>query len=451
MKKLLIICEFFEPSSMIAATRPTKLAKYLHLEQEYEVTVFMRRVKEAQKRKKTDVHNYVKETHYVPSFCHLLRVIYFPPRAIRKIVVALLSKIAPHSSFYQNVSHKLNGLVGRVCEQLDYQEGKKQGKWIAKQVRESGESYDVIFSTYAPYYTVFAGELIKANQPDCFWVCDFRDSINRGFASSRMEKKLEIFMDKHCQGADLITAVSQGVLDDLPMSLDVIDEQKRMVLPNGYDPEEVLGTTQSDDLHKTEGLIFVYTGMMYVGRRDLSPFFQAIRELLDAKEIEEQKIRIYYAGFDGEVTKNQAARYYIQDLVKDFGYISKDDSLLLQHKGDIMLLASWNSQKSQGIVTGKIYEYMMMKKPIVATVMGDLAKSEIKNMMEEMDLGFCFEEMTKAQDFNSLKTFIVEQYKHKEVTGKVRYFGNEEKIAGYQYNRIASTLANVINMKRGIK
>ena len=449
MKKLLIICEFFEPSSMIAATRPTKLSKYLHLDHGYEVTVFMKKVKEAQKRKRADVHSYVKETHYVPSFCHLLRVIYFFPRATRKIVVALLSKITPHSSFHQNISQKLNGLVGRVCERLDYQEGKKQAKWIAKQLKKSGESYDVIFSTYAPYYAIFAGELIKKNQPDVFLICDFRDSINRGYASLRMEKELELFLDRHCKDADLITAVSQGVLDDLPMSLDVIDEQKRMVLPNGYDPEEVLGNAE-EYLEKVEGLTFVYTGMLYIGKSDLSPVFQAICDLVETKEIEIEKIRIHYAGLHGEIVKNQAGKYHLQDLVKDYGYVSKDESLLLQQKGDIMLLSSWNSHKSQGVITGKIYEYMMVKKPIIATLTGELVGSEIKNMVADMSLGFCFEEVTRAMDYDELKKYIIQQYKQKELCGKVEYFGKEDKIAEYQYDRISRILAEEITKRKHV-
>ena len=47
-------------------------------------------------------------------------------------------------------------------------------------------------------------------------------------------------------------------------------------------------------------------------------------------------------------------------------------------------------------LTGKFYEALQQKKPIVALVDGDKPKSELKTLIDQYRLGICYEEATKG-------------------------------------------------------
>ena len=73
-----------------------------------------------------------------------------------------------------------------------------------------------------------------------------------------------------------------------------------------------------------------------------------------------------YAGKEGDLFLSQAAEYNLHSYVVDHGQLSRLDALRLQQESDICLLATWNTSFEQGALTGKIFEYFMFKKPILA-------------------------------------------------------------------------------------
>lgn len=63
--------------------------------------------------------------------------------------------------------------------------------------------------------------------------------------------------------------------------------------------------------------------------------------------------------------QRQAAACGMGDLVEDHGLVSREESIALQRGADVLLMASWHKAAQRGILTGKLFEYMMMEKPIV--------------------------------------------------------------------------------------
>ena len=120
----------------------------------------------------------------------------------------------------------------------------------------------------------------------------------------------------------------------------------------------------------------------------------------------------------------QAAEYNLHSYVVDHGQLSRLDALRLQQESDICLLATWNTSFEQGALTGKIFEYFMFKKPILAIVVGNLPNSEICKIISRIDAGHCFEEAAIDSKKNLLawiKNAIDEKQKNGTIESKYNH------------------------------
>jgi len=238
--------------------------------------------------------------------------------------------------------------------------------------------------------------------------------------------------------ADIISAVSQGFLE--MMHFDDIGR----VLSNGFDREDI---PQVEADRQDDCLRLVYCGQFNMGRRDvadrdLTPAFRALAQLVQEGFIRKEDIRLVYAGNEGALMRRYAASCGLEECVEDHGQVSRKESIRLQKSGDVLLLASWHSAAQKGILTGKLFEYMMMDKPILCCMNGDLAGSGVKQVMEETGVGFCREEANAEADDRGLLAFtrmLAEKWKSGQPLLDSQ---NREAVDAYAYPQLAQTLLN---------
>ena len=75
-------------------------------------------------------------------------------------------------------------------------------------------------------------------------------------------------------------------------------------------------------------------------------------------------------------------------------------------------------------MTGKIFEYFMFKKPILAIVVGNLPNSEICKIISRIDAGHCFEEAAIDSKKNLvawIKNAIDEKQKNGTIESKYNH------------------------------
>jgi hypothetical protein len=63
----------------------------------------------------------------------------------------------------------------------------------------------------------------------------------------------------------------------------------------------------------------------------------------------------------------------------------------MQYESDFILVATWNTISEQGILTGKVFEALMLNKKIVATISGDKENSELKELIDTHGAGIALE------------------------------------------------------------
>ena len=146
------------------------------------------------------------------------------------------------------------------------------------------------------------------------------------------------------------------------------------VITNGYDPEDI----KSIDETNSPYFNINYTGQLYLGRSNLSPVFEVLKKLTNSNAVSKEKIRFEYAGNGYQLVYSMASKYGMEDILINHGVVNREKSLKIQKNSKILVLASWNTKKEKGILTGKFFEYMMMDKPIIAAISGDDKNSILK-------------------------------------------------------------------------
>ena len=304
-----------------------------------------------------------------------------------------------------------------------------------------GQHFDVVYSSYPNVEAHhLARELVKAGVAD-HWIADFRDPMCyveydkfRYERSMRLQHSIE-------RAADYITVVSEGAMEKfLPEDR---EQNKIEYIPNGFDSDDfqidAIGDNAGGDV-----LRFFYAGSLYAGKRDLTVLFQAISELAQEGQIDPAKIRVEYAGNEWPVMLSYAQKYGLEDLCVNYGYITRTRVMELMGEIDCSIVCSHNTAADQGVVTGKVFELLLVGKPILTVVTGDLPDSELGGIVRECNAGLVFEEATAERDYPALKGWLKKAYDQKQASGKLVSELDAQARNRYHYSTIAHRLYEIM-------
>jgi len=82
------------------------------------------------------------------------------------------------------------------------------------------------------------------------------------------------------------------------------------------------------------------------------------------------------------------------------GYVARQDSLSIQNQSHLVVVNTWNTEKDQGVIPGKVYECFLLKKPTLAITNGTVPNSELGKMIVKSGLGFSIETMLEETEAN---------------------------------------------------
>ena len=199
------------------------------------------------------------------------------------------------------------------------------------------------------------------------WVADLRDLWvdHQYYAQPRWRKAVEEWLERRTlsSAAGFVT-VSEPLAEVLKRKYD----KPTAVVLNGFDPSDY---PQQGNAPAGDGFVTIlYTGVIYPGRQDPSPLFDALQRLGDLAS--EVKI-LFYGSYLG-IVRELAAQYGVEHLVEVNPPVPYRESLRMQSEADALLLLLWNDQAERGVYTGKLFEYVGARRPILAVgVGGDVA------------------------------------------------------------------------------
>lgn len=419
MKKVLVISYFFGPANKIGAVRWTKISKYLQNEN-YDVKVI------------TSVNKnllFLEDEYLIDPLlntdCSNLDILEIQ-----------------HSVFYKKLSMYLRKIFSsKMKDNGNLSKKNNEKKTIKKRILHYGvfflsllQDYDfyiqvkrnikkkeicvpkntVLITTYGPLSNHIIG--LKLRKIFKMWIADFRDPICQ-YDNYRIEKKINRFFERQITTkCDHLIAVTEGYLSS------IINEnpiKKCSVITNGFDPldfeEFEINRNNRDEIS------FVYTGTLYSGKRDLDHLFCSIRKMIDENKISINKIKFNYAGSQFNTLESMAKLYNLESIIKNYGLVDRRESLEIQSKSDILIVATWNNPQELGVIPGKFLEYLGFKKPILGIVCGEDTGSELKKRINSTNSGYCYE--TESGDIEGMINFILKVYnnnfKEDEINNKI--------------------------------
>lgn len=422
MKKILIISYFFFPSINIGAVRPSKIAQKLTKEG-YEVDVFTRyQIKDGKDKYCRNLYSFESNDTYdsLPAQTTLQKT------GIKKFVF-----------------EKFGGLYKLLFKFKASLEANLRDKRMVKAFKEFDKSnkkqYDAVFSTFGPLGSLLCGMYYKKKHPHVKWICDFRDPAVVSQLGPLRKIYMRIKEQQACRTADEIVAVSDGYIDRICGEK---YKDKRHMIPNGYDKDDLKFNLEVSD--SSSCLELVYVGVLYGGMRDITPVFQALLELKKEDKINMKKIRFNYAGTDFGNLLKQAECYGLADIIVNHGVLSREECLKLQFSSDLLMLATWNDKKEYGVFPGKMLEYMLIGKPIVTTVTGNVPDSEVANVIREGNLGVVYEAVNSNEDIKKMKDYLKKAYDHKVNGDIIPFAPNKNVLERYDYHSVIKKIKNLI-------
>lgn len=287
--------------------------------------------------------------------------------------------------FLKKNSSTIKKLIG-----LNYDVRDRWADTAAPQAIEicKAKKIDIVVSTYGPRACHFIAAKIKEKIPSIKWVADYRDlwSIRHNSDMTASQARKERSLEKSTlENADFLMTVSKPLATELAVFLG----KNVSTVFNGFDVEWAdaekkiaLGVGEKIAKEKIE---IIYTGMIYPGWRDPASLFVAVNNLIQSNKIKNDQVEIHFYGKRQPGLYKLVKEKFAESFVKIHGHVSREAALHAQEKADLLLLLESGEEVAKGVLTGKIFEYMVSGVPILS--LGSREDSAIGEVISETGVG----------------------------------------------------------------
>jgi glycosyltransferase involved in cell wall biosynthesis len=300
-------------------------------------------------------------------------------------------------------------------------------KFLHQYLKEN--KVDVVISTGPPHSMHLIAQKLKQKN-NIKWIADFRDPwsnlyYNEGFKQlSFAKKKNEKLENSVFKNADCILTVSNSLKKEFDQKAARVE-----VITNGFDDEEVTNTLITLD----KKFSISYIGLL---PKQSNPklLFKVLSTLCAEDTDFKTDLKLNFIGDISQDVKQEIIKDGLLENSNFIGYVSHKEAIDYQKKAQVLLLLIPNVAKSEGILTGKLFEYLTAKRPILAMGLetGDLSEI-LKNTSSGVVVGFDNEAELTSEIRN-----LYQQYK----TGDLQV--NSKNIEQFHRKELTKSLSEII-------
>ncbi len=247
-----------------------------------------------------------------------------------------------------------------------------------------GRKIDVVFASAPPYTTLLIGEAISS-RVGIPLILDFRDDWISNPRHSYMTP-LHLWISRRLErravaAARTILSINQTIADLVRARHQNSDVR---VIPQGFDPEDFeAGGEDSVASGASEEMTFLYTGMFYDAQKP-DTFLKALSALYESCPEAKHIVRARFIGLFSKRSEKLVDALGLTGHVDVIGYMNHADSLSALKQCDVAWMTIGHQKGANMISTGKLYEYMGSKRPILALIPG----GEAKNALDQYGASF---------------------------------------------------------------
>ena len=421
MKRVLLIAYAYPPCTEIGAIRPAGLAKYLP-RFGWEPTVLT-----------------VKLPGQRPSWARVIETADEDVLQTWKVRFGLEGKRGLHEQLGLPVTQKRDSqlvhtkLLFAMRYLLTFPDSTKG--WIPFAIQElerikKSSTVDAIVTTSPPISAHLIGRQAKhiLGAP---WIADLRDLWSQNLAQGNdLVRRLERPVERRTlRDADALVSVSEPWAARLR---EFYPDKSIFSITNGFDADDFRPWPEA----LTSTFTITYTGRLYEGKRDPTPLFEAIQELIQEGVLSRSAIRVRFYGSIEPWLRPLVHNFGLDDVVEVAGTVSREEALRRQRESQVLLTLGWSDLRETGQHTGKVFEYLGARRPILA--IGG-SRGVVTELLERTRAG------VHAQSKEELKNTLHGWYAEHLQAGRVLYRGEERELYLYTHEQMASRFAEVLD------
>jgi len=299
--------------------------------------------------------------------------------------------------------------------------------YLEKYIKEN--NIDTIVTSGPPHSLHLIGLELK-EKLNVKWFADFRDPWTTiGYhkalrLSSYAEKKHKSLEHKVLNSADEIIVTSKTTKTEFQ----AITIKPISVITNGYDVENVEKQTLDSKF------TLAHIGS-FLSDRNPKFLWESLIELLSEIPDLKSHLEIKLIGAVSQEVLDAIAEFKLNDYLNLLGYVSHKEAIAHQRKSQVLLLIEINSEDTKSIIPGKLFEYMVSNRPIIAI---GPEGSDFADIIKETNTGVFFDYSEKAK----LKSVILDFY-NQFLEGKLQ--ANGVGLQQYSRKNLTKQLAQLIN------
>lgn len=233
--------------------------------------------------------------------------------------------------------------------------------------------FDAVIST-APLEVGHAAG-VALRRAGAAWIADFRDGWRfeapRDDWPTAVQRRFDDLLERRAvRRADAVVTVTEPLSADLRRRHGIAVE----TITNGFDPDEAAAVSPAaHDVDRDADpakLTLVHTGGLGA-ERTLEPLLTALARLADEDPAIRDRVEVVLAGQQTATERALYADPAHAPFVRHLGYVERGRSLALQRAADVLVLVT--SGVRTGEATGKLYEYLAARRPILVLGAGSAA------------------------------------------------------------------------------
>ncbi|CAH0438396.1 glycosyl transferase [Clostridium neonatale] len=296
---------------------------------------------------------------------------------------------------------------------------------------------DVVYTTSSPYSAHIIGEYIK-KEYSIPWIADFRDQwVDNPYIDydkDSLRYKLEKNMEKNVVfNCDRLITVTPVITENY-ISTYKIEKNKVITITNGYDEEDFKNIKSKKENNK---FTMIHNGSFYLKRNPYT-VARVIKKLVENEIIDEKKIEIILNGNNdcNIINKFKEIMGKYSDFIKINGYLSHEESLIKSNNADILLLICGEEESSKQVYTGKVFEYLRLRKPVLSiSPKGSL----VDKLLDETECGINAE----YNDIETIEKIILNYYNSWLKGNKIEV--GAKNIEKYERKELTKKLVEIFN------
>jgi len=262
------------------------------------------------------------------------------------------------------------------------------------------------------------------------WIADFRDPWTTiGYhkslrLSSYAAKKHKFLEHKVLNMADTIIVTSKTTKSEF----EVITSRPIEVITNGYDVENI----EKQDLDSKFSLAHIGS---FLSERNPTILWESLVELINEIPDFKNHLEIKLIGAVSHEVLKTIAQFGLNSYLNNMGYVSHGEAIAHQKKSQVLLLIEINSKETRSIIPGKLFEYMVSGRPIIAIGPNG---SDFAEIITDTNTGVFFEYSEKAKLKN-----VISDYYNQYLDGKLQ--SNAVGLQKYSRRSLTKDLVEVLN------